>query len=113
MDIITTPPYEKMQELYKKLFSLCYLGNSISNKFALISLVCYLQYKMSAKKPDITHYQIIKKCADPSIPEDFIKTLAVICSDFGYGCTEFPLFDLKDKEIPNKVKELLNSYLPF
>ena len=49
MDIITTPPYEEMQKIYNKYFSLNFLGNSISNKFALISLTCYLTYKLKAK----------------------------------------------------------------
>ena len=96
MDIITTPPYEEMQKIYNKYFSLNFLGNSISNKFALISLTCYLTYKLKAKKP-----------------EDLLKGLAVICSDFAYGCTEFLTFGIEDKKIPEKIKELLDSWIPF
>lgn len=113
MDIIKTPEYSEMQAIYMSMFSLHWFGNDISNKFALISLICYLKYKLSAKKPDVTHYQIIMKCGGENLPEDVVKALAVICSDFGYGCTEFPLFGLKDKQIPNKIKELLQNYLPF
>lgn len=113
MDIITTPPYQEMQSLYKKLFSLGYLNTDINSKFALISLICYLTYELQKKNPDVTHYQIIRKIAGTDIPEDFIKGLAVVCSDFSYGCNKFPTFGIEDKKIPSKIKELLSSYLPF
>lgn len=114
MDIINTPPYEEMQRIYSKYFSLGYFeSNSIQEKLAIISLIGYLKYKLSLKKPDITHYQIIKKIMGDRIPEDFIKGLAVICSDFGYGCTEFPTFGLEDKQIPEKIKEILLKWTPF
>lgn len=113
MDIINTPPYEEMQRMYSKYFSLGYLNTDINTKFALISLTCYLKQKLSLKKPDITHYQIIKKIMGDRIPEDFIKGLAVICSDFGYCCTEFPTFGLEDRQIPEKIKEILLKWIPF
>lgn len=116
MDIITTPPYEEMQRLYEKYFSLKFLGNNINNKFALISLVCYLTNKLKQKKPDVTHWSVLYKINQTggnSLPEDFLKGLAVVCSDFSYGCTNFPTFEVPDKEIPSKIKELLKMYVPF
>lgn len=113
MDIINTPPYEEMQRIYSKYFSLGFLGNNISNKFALISLTCYLVEKLKTKKPDVTHWTVLYKISNGSVPEDLLKGLSVICSDFAYGCTEFPTFDLKDKDIPAKIKELLNMNNPF
>ena len=113
MDIINTPPYEEMQRIYSKYFSLGYLNTDINSKFALISLVCYLKNKLSEKKPDVTHYQILKKINGDYIPEDFLEGLSVICSDFGYGCKEFPTFGLEDKQIPGKIKEILSKWIPF
>lgn len=116
MDIITSPPYEKMQEMYRDNFSLFFLGNDISNKFALISLVCYITNKLKKKKPDITHWTVLYKInstINKPVPEDWLKRLAVICSDFGYGCKEFPTFGLDDKQIPSKIKELIDEWLPF
>lgn len=116
MDIITTPPYEEMQKIYKKYFSLDYLGNSINNKFALISLTCYLTLKLKAKKPDVTHWSLLYKINSTGtnpVPEDLLKGLAVICSDFGYGCSEFPTFGIEDKKIPEKIRELLSLWFPF
>lgn len=116
MDIITTPPYEEMQRIYKQYFSLSFLGSDISNKFALISLTCYLTHKLKSKKPDITHWSILYKInsnGTTHVPEDLLKGLAVICSDLGYGCTDFPTFGIEDKKIPEKIKELLNQWVPF
>ena len=112
MDIITTPPYEKMQEIYQKYFSLGYLNTDISTKFALISLTCYIVNKLKKKKPDVTYYQVLRKI-DSNLPEDFIKGLSVVCSDFAYGCEVFPTFDIEDKQMVAKIKEILNSYIPF
>ena len=113
MDIISNPPYEELQKIYDKYFSLKYFGTDISNKFALISLVCYVVYKLKAKSPDVTHWSVLKKLSKDTIPEDYLKGIAVICSDFSYGCTEFPTFGIEDKNIPSKIKELLLECLPF
>lgn len=116
MDIIKTLPYEQMQEMYKENFSLYYLGDSIMNKFALISLTCYITNKLKEKKADVTHWSVLYKINQTlgtPVPEDWLKRLAVICSDFGYGCKDFPTFDLQDKQIPKKIKELLGEWLPF
>ena len=105
-----------MQKIYSKYFSLNFLGNDISNKFALISLTCSLTNKLKAKKPDVTHWSVLYKINSKGtthVPEDLLKGLAVLCSDFGYGCTEFPTFGIEDKKIPEKIKELLDSWIPF
>lgn len=116
MDIITTPPYEEMQAIYNRYFSLNYLGKDINNKFALISLTCYITEKLKEKKPDVTHWSVlykINKTSNNPIPEDLLKGLAVLCSDFGYGCSDFPTFGIEDKKIPAKIRELLETWIPF
>lgn len=112
MDIIETPSYKEMQRIYSRYFTMGYINTDINTKFALISLVCYLTEKLKEKKPDVTHYQIIRKLSN-GIPEDHIKGLAVICSDFAYGCTQFPTFGIEEKKIPIKIKEILSCWLPF
>jgi hypothetical protein len=113
MDIITTPPYEELQALYTKYFSLDSLGADITNKFALISLVCYITDKVKKKKPDWTHWKTLYEIDKGKSSENFLKGLAVICSDFAYGCATFPTFGIEDKKIPAKIKELLDNRLPF
>lgn len=106
--------YIELKKIYSEYFSLGYLGNDISKKFALISLICYVTYKSKLKHPDTTPYEIIMKLSkDMGLPENFIKGLSIICDDYLYQCTEFPTFGLKGKEILEKIKEILNSYLPF
>lgn len=113
MDIIETPPYAEMQRMYSRYFSLGFLNKDINTKFALISLINYLVDKVKSKRPDTTHYQIIRKIAGNDIEEDFVKGLAVVCSDFAYGCKSFPTFGIEDKSIPAKIKEILSDRLPF
>ena len=103
----------ELKELYNDNFTLSYLGEDINTKFALISLISYLQYKLKNKNPNITHYQIIKQIIKDQVPEKFIIGLSIMCEDLSYGCSEFPTFGLSDKEIPNKIKEILQKYLPF
>lgn len=113
MDIIETPPYAEMQRIYSRYFSLGFLNSDINTKFALVALICYLTDKIRSKRPDTTHYQIIRKIAGNDLEEDFAKGLAVVCSDFAYGCKSFPTFGIEDKNIPAKIKEILSDRLPF
>lgn len=113
MDITKTPPYEELQALYEKYFSLNFLGNDINNKFALISLTCYITEKIKKQKPDWSHWKTLYEINKGTVPEDVLKGLAVICSDFSYKCTSFPTFGIADKNIPAKIKELLEMYMPF
>lgn len=113
-DIVSSPPYNEMRRNYSKLYSLGHLGNNINSKFALISLICYLTYKAKQKQPDINHYKVLMNITkDNTLPEDFIKGLAVVCEDFSYGCTEFPTFNIKQSDMVTTIKDLLKSYTPF
>lgn len=116
MDIITTPPYEELQTIYRKYFSFPVLGNDISEKLALICLVCHLTELLKQKKPDITHWSVLYQLnqrGNCGVREDLLKGLAVVCSEIGYGCTQFPNFGIEDKNIPKKLIELLKRWLPF
>lgn len=102
-----------LNKLYIENFSLGYLGKDISTKFALISLICYLTYKAQNKDPTITYTKVIRSLAKDLLSREEQESLVIICSDFGYGCTEFPTFGIQDKDIPTKIKEILSSKLPF
>lgn len=104
--------YEEMVQNYN-MYSLGYMGTDINSKFAVISLVGYLTFVLRKKKPDVTCYQVIKKIVGEGLPEDIIKGLSIVCSDFAYGCEQFPTFGLSDKDIPKKVREILLNSLPF
>lgn len=108
--------YEGLKWLYNREFSLGFLGKDINSKFALISLLGYLVMKLRKKKPEVTFLDTLIKinnAGTKSVPDKTAKSIAIIAEDFAYGCENFPTFDLKDKDIPKKIKEILNSSLPF
>lgn len=102
-----------LNKLYIENFSLGYLGKDISTKFALISLICYLTYRSQNKDPTITYTKVISSLAKDLLSKEEQESLVIICSDFGYGCAEFPTFGLQDKDIPVKIKEILSNRTPF
>lgn len=106
--------FDELRRFYKEHFSIGYLGDSLENKLALISLICYVTYKARLKKPDVTYYQIIMKVTNGmGLTEDAIKALAIICEDFGYMCKDFPIFGLKGNDVIVKIREILANWLPF
>lgn len=105
--------YQEMRDIYTRNFSLGNLNTDINSKFALISLVGYIVFKLKQKKPDVTAYQVLQKIAGTNFSESFIKGLAVVIEDFSYGCKEFPTFGIEEKKMPAKIKEILDNYFPF
>lgn len=105
--------YNELKDLYHKHFWIGGMSSDISDKFALISLICYVTFKLKTKNPDTTHWSVVYKLGKDIVSEDVLKAISVICSEFDYGCTSFPTFGIEDKQIPNKIKELLGMILPF
>lgn len=110
---LDTESYEDLRKVYKRCFSLNYLGKDISNKLLLISLVGRLTYILKLKKPDWTHWKTLYTINKNLLPDNILKGICIVCEDFAYGCEEFPVNNIPDKEIPAKIKELLNNYMPF
>ena len=112
------PTYSELEEYYSRYFSLGGLNTTIENKFGLISLICYITQQVRKKNPDATCYQVIMKVVG-DIPADkytteFLRGLSVVCDDFMKHTTEFLTFDLKSsKAIMAKIKEILDTWLPF
>lgn len=106
--------YQEMQEVFSEYFSLYHITGGMQNKFFLIGSICKLTHLAKQKTPGITHWHIIKKLTeDMNLPEKFLMGLAIMCDDFSYETKEFPNFGIPDKEIIPKVKEILNSWMPF
>ena len=108
-------PFKELKEIYQDNFSLGYLNVEVNKKFALISLICILTKKLRAQKPDMDYYKVIMNLTkNNSLPDKFIKALAIICEDFAYGCEEFPDFNIKNTgDMAKTVQNILNEYLPF
>nr|DAH58524.1 MAG TPA: hypothetical protein [Bacteriophage sp.] len=106
--------FEQLNKLYSENFSLGFIDKDFSTKVALISLISYLTFKLRSKDSSISYLRVIKSLSkDIKLDSKFVNTLAVICSDFAYGCTSFPTFGISDKNIPAKIKELLEKHVPF
>lgn len=106
--------YKELKGFYEDYFVIGHLNVDITEKFALIALICHVVKGLKRKKPDVTYYKVVYKlCENSGFPEEFINGLAIICEDFAKGSKEFPTFNLKGKEITAKIREILNSYLPF
>lgn len=108
--------FDTVYKIYEKYFTLNYLGKDLSDKFALISLTCYLTKTLNDKGKNITCYDLllnIGKDFKDYEKNTFLKSLGAICQSLMFGCTVFPTFDLSPKEMPKVIKNLLNNYCPF
>lgn len=100
------------EELYHKHFFFGYFGKDFTDKVALVSLLNHIYNKIKEKKHDVTQLQILKSLTK-DIPDESLQNIALISENLGYGCENFPTFNIPDKEIPNKIKEMLKKYIPF
>lgn len=111
------PSYKDLQNIYSKWFSLGGIAGQVDNKFALISLICFLTANQKKKNPDTTCYEVIQKVLSKGtlrLEDDYVKGLSIVCEDFLKGSTEFNTCGLKTvKEIVGKINEILSVWLPF
>lgn len=96
----------------------CFLGNpssqDLGDKLALIGMICHLTNTFKAKKPGITHYQVVKICCkDICVDDEHLQLIADLCDYFVEGCTKFPDFGVKTKDMPAKISNLIYNLLPF
>lgn len=107
--------FEDLQRLYARYFSLGHINGDINNKFALISLVCFLTHQARKTNPNASCYRTIMKVIEgDTFPNELIIGLAVVCEDFMAGCTEFNKCGCKSaQEMITQIKTILSSWLPF
>lgn len=106
--------YRQLEDLYKQYFSTGNIAADINEKFALISLIGYIVYNMKKKKPDVSYYEVCYKLMEGlGFEEINIKALAIMVEDFSYGCKDYPTFGLSPKEMPKKIREILQKCMPF
>jgi len=111
--------FSQRRDLYVKYFSLGTIGkNTVNDKLILISLLSLTYIKMKEKKPDITVLDILKSITkqpvDNSIFYQMLESLSIIVEDFSFNCTIADSCGLhSSQEIINKIKEILNTWIPF
>jgi len=111
--------YEDRRDVYQRTFSLGYLcSEEMNDRLVLISLVALVYQKMKLKDKDITPLTVLLKITGEkdkgSVYYQFLESLAIIAEDFSYGIKKIDACGLKTSpEIINKIKELLNTWIPF
>ena len=118
ISILDSLEYADKLKVYSRIFSLGLLNVSLTEKMVLISLVGLVTQKMREKDPTITPLNVLLKITgqvpDNSSYYQFLEGLSVLVEDISYGCTQFDPCGLKSsQEIINKIKEILNTWLPF
>lgn len=89
-------------------------SGDLSDKVALISLVCSLTNTLKQKRPEITHYKVIRLCTNSAgVTDEVVEKLSLLCDWFSIGCYKFPDLGIKAKDMPNKIKDLIINILPF
>lgn len=108
--------FDTISKIYKKWFSLCFMGNDLSDKLACLGLICYVTNTVRQKGKKVTCYEIILNIGKdyPDIIKNSIfKVLGAVCEDLMYGCTMFPDFGIAPKNMLEQIKKLLDKYVPF
>lgn len=111
--------YESKKKLYRSIFSVGYLSsNDLNDRLILISLLSLTYKKMKLKDEKITPLSILLKITG-YIPDNsgfyyFLESLAILVEDFSYGIEKIDPCGMKtSKEIIEKIKSLLSTWLPF
>lgn len=116
MVLLQNETYKELKETYDKYFTIG-VGGDINVKFTLISLICLLTDASKKNNPDATCYQVIMKVLELSksaLPEEDIIGLAIVCESFLKNSTKFNNCGLKTpNEILNKIREILDQWVPF
>lgn len=89
----------------------------LDNKFALISLLCYITNQMRAKDKNWKVLKSIKLIRNDKFSQnspEFIEGLSSLCEDLMFGQTEFPTFELNSyREMFNVINSVMDQELPF
>lgn len=110
---------QEKKEYYFKNFSLGSIGNgNVNDKLILISLLSLTYLKMKEKTPDIQVIDILKSITgvnpDNSAYYQLLESLSIIVEDYCYNCKTADNCGLtSSKEIINKIKGILSTWVPF
>lgn len=111
--------YKDKLSCYNKVFSLGnFQSDDMNQKLILISLVSLLTQKMREKDATLTPLKLLMKLTgqieDNSGFYQFLESLSIIVEDLLYGSKKIDACGMKtSQEIINKIKEILNTWLPF
>lgn len=110
--------YQDKKEVYSKTFSTDYIGGEkLDDKLILISLITLTYFKLREKNPKVTPIEILEKITKEPKGTHFYKVLenlSIMVEDLSYGHKIANSCGLKtSQEIINKIKELVETWIPF
>ena len=112
--------FKDRRSYYMTNFSLGTIGNleSVNDKLILLSLMSLTYIKMKEKNPNITALEILlnitKQKPDDSFFYQMLENLSFMVEDLCYNCKKADSCGLSSsKEIVEKIKEILNTWIPF
>lgn len=110
---------EEKSRLYTVVFGFGSIASTdITDKLVLISLVGLSSSKLKEKNPNFTTLEFLLKITNTEKTEEhfynFLSNLAILVDDLGYATKNYDACGLKSStEIINKIKEILQTWLPF
>ena len=111
--------YVDKLSVYQATFGLGCLGNKdLNDKLVLFSLVALVTSKMRAKDSQCTPLKVLMQITgqiqDNSGFYQFLEALSIVVEDLMYETDKFDACGLKSsQEIISRIKELLDTWIPF
>lgn len=111
--------FDDKKQIYQSNFSVGFLGTTdLNDRLVLISLVALVYQRMKLKDKDITPLVVLLKITgqkkDSTSFYLFLENLAILVEDLSYGIVKIDACGFKtSQDIINKIKELLNTWIPF
>ena len=111
------------EDVFLQLFSLGTNTNqSISDKFELLYLICFLSFKMKEKDKikfntplNVLQHLYGRTFTDQTGEDVYLINLSIICKDLLFGVAEIkkPEGFTNVGEICSRIKDLVNQWMPF
>lgn len=117
--IINSLEYKDKRDIFEKCFSIGNFGTqNVNDILILLSLVSLTFLKLKEKDPNVTPLSILTKITnqrqDNSEYYKLLESLSILVEDLTYNCTKADNCGLNNsQEIITKIKEILNTWLPF
>jgi hypothetical protein len=120
MEKIPKLNYEEKKQFFSDVFSLGSFSetDNVNDLLILISLISLSYLKLKETNPNITVLSILIKISGKIDKEssyyNMLENLSIIVEEFCYNKKNADSCGLKDsKEIINKIKSILNTWIPF
>ena len=116
MSQLINSSFDEIKKSYSEQYTLGYIGHDMTDKLACVALTCYITNELRKKDSKTTCYDVLLKVGKDltdTYKNTFLKVLGAVCEDFMYGCKDFPSFGISPKEMPKRLKLILDNVLPF